>query len=79
MDDRSFASQVQSFLSSPAGEYFKTILMARRESIISKGKKARNDVKKTEMWAELEAHDNCCAYIWNAENYQKQTEMEIED
>lgn len=42
-----------------------------REAVISKGKRAREDVKKMEMWAELTGFDKMVMFLTHLANYKR--------
>lgn len=42
-----------------------------REALIAKGKRAREDVKKTEMWAELTGFDKMLMFITSLANQKR--------
>ena len=79
MDSKNFASAISNFLNSPAGEELKLMFSLKRESIIAKGKKARNEDKQIAVWAELDGFDKCCGMIYSAADYHEQENIQEEE
>ena len=59
MNDR-LSNSAKQLIDSP--DWHKEVAILR-EAVIAKGKRAREDVKKTEMWAELAGLDKAIMFI----------------